>query len=81
LYRQSSGLLAGRIFSHHGWARVYTQQDARPVAGQARITVFEGGHDSEPAAAIAWLARQRRGQAADFTLGSAAASAAEAVGK
>ena len=53
----------------------------RRIASQARITVFEGGHDSEPAAAIAWLARQRRGQPADFTLGSAAASAAEAVGK
>ena len=35
----------------------------RRIASQARITVFEGGHDSEPAAAIAWLARQRRGQA------------------
>ena len=53
----------------------------RRIASQARITVFEGGHDSEPAAAIAWLARQRRGQAADFTLGSATSAAAEAVGK
>ncbi len=53
----------------------------RRVAGQARISVFDGGHDSEGAAAISWLARQRRGQPANFTLGTAPASAAEAVAK
>ena len=53
----------------------------RRSAGQARITVFEGGHDSETTAALAWLARQRLGQSADFSLGRAAASAAEDVEK
>jgi hypothetical protein len=53
----------------------------RRSAGQARITVFEGGHDSETTAALAWLARQRLGQSADFSLGRAVVSAAEAVGK
>lgn len=53
----------------------------RRIATQARITVFEGGHDSEPAAALEWLARQHRGKLADFSLGNAAAAAAEAVGK
>jgi len=53
----------------------------RRSAGQARITVFEGGHDAETNAALAWLARQRLGQPADFSLGKAAASAADAVGK
>lgn len=53
----------------------------RRVAGQARITIFDGGHDSEGTAAIAWLARQRRGQPANFTLGNAPASETEAVGK
>jgi hypothetical protein len=53
----------------------------RRSAGQARITVFEGGHDSETTAALAWLARQRLGQSAEFSLGRAVVSAAEAVGK
>lgn len=53
----------------------------RRSAGQARITVFEGGHDAETNAALAWLARQRLAQPADFSLGNAAASAAAAVGK
>jgi len=53
----------------------------RRTASQARLSVFEGGHDSEAAAAVEWLARQRSGQPADFSLGSAPASAASAVGK
>ena len=48
----------------------------RRSAGQARVTVFEGGHDSESAAAIEWLARQRRGQPADFSLGKAGVKSA-----
>lgn len=36
----------------------------RRIAGPVRLTVFEGGHDSEPAAALAWLARQRQGSPA-----------------
>ncbi len=47
----------------------------RRAAGAARITVFEGGHDSEVAAALNWLARQRRGKPADFSLGQGAAKA------
>ncbi len=37
----------------------------RRVAGAARITIFEGGHDSELVAALNWLSRQRRGEPAD----------------
>lgn len=42
----------------------------RRVAGAARLTIFEGGHDSEAGAALAWLARQRRGGPADHRVGS-----------
>lgn len=41
----------------------------RRASGNARVTVFEGGHDSESSAAVLWLSRQRKGQPADFTLG------------
>ena len=42
----------------------------RRAAGPVRITIFEGGHDEETAAALHWLARQRRGIPADFNLPS-----------
>ena len=32
----------------------------RRVAGPVRITLFEGGHDDDIAAAVAWLSRQRK---------------------
>lgn len=35
----------------------------RRVAGFVRITVFEGGHDSEESAAYKWFARQQKGKA------------------
>jgi acetyl esterase/lipase len=41
----------------------------RRVSSNTRVTVFEGGHDSEPLAALEWLARQRKGQPADWSLG------------
>ena len=41
----------------------------RRIAGSVRVTVFEGGHDSEPTAALEWLSRQHKGQPADFSLG------------
>lgn len=41
----------------------------RRASGNARVTVFEGGHDSESGAAVLWLARQRKGRPADFSLG------------
>jgi hypothetical protein len=41
----------------------------RRASGNARVTVFEGGHDSEPTAALEWLSRQRKGQPADWSLG------------
>ena len=44
----------------------------RRISGDARVTVFEGGHESESGAAVLWLARQRKGQPADWTLGTAA---------
>ena len=40
----------------------------RRSSGNARVTVFEGGHDSEPSAALEWLSRQRKGQPADWSL-------------
>lgn len=45
----------------------------RRVAGAARITIFEGGHDSELVAALNWLSRQRRGAPADHQVSRAAA--------
>ncbi len=41
----------------------------RRASGNARVTVFEGGHESEPSAAVLWLSRQHKGQTADFSLG------------
>ncbi|NBS05205.1 MAG: hypothetical protein EBS64_08445 [Verrucomicrobia bacterium] len=41
----------------------------RRSSGNARVTVFEGGHESESSSAVLWLARQRKGQPADFSLG------------
>ena len=41
----------------------------RRSSGNARVTVFEGGHESESGAAVLWLSRQRKGQPADFSLG------------
>ena len=41
----------------------------RRASGNARVTVFEGGHDSESTAGVLWLSRQRKGQPADFSLG------------
>ena len=40
----------------------------RRVAGSTRISVFEGGHAEDMYAGLAWLARQKKGQPADFTL-------------
>ena len=55
----------------------------RRTSGNARVTVFEGGHDSESSAGVLWLSRQRKGQPADFRLGSppAQAGAANEVSK
>lgn len=41
----------------------------RRTSGNARVTVFEGGHDSESSAGVLWLSRQRKGLPADFSLG------------
>jgi pimeloyl-ACP methyl ester carboxylesterase len=35
----------------------------RREAGPARITIFEGGHEGDNAAALKWLARQKKGKA------------------
>jgi hypothetical protein len=55
----------------------------RRASGNARVTVFEGGHDSESSAGVLWLSRQRKGQPADFSLGTSAGqtSAATEVSK
>jgi pimeloyl-ACP methyl ester carboxylesterase len=41
----------------------------RRASGNARVTVFEGGHESESTSAVLWLSRQHKGQLADFSLG------------
>ena len=51
----------------------------RRSSGNARVTVFEGGHDSEPSAALEWLSRQRKGQPADWALGPYKAGGAGAL--
>ena len=43
----------------------------RRSSGNVRVTVFEGGHESESDAAVLWLSRQRKGQPADWSLGQA----------
>jgi len=55
----------------------------RRVSGNARVTIFEGGHDSESTSAVLWLSRQRRGAPADWSLGKAPAapSAAQEVSR
>ena len=55
----------------------------RRSSGNARVTVFEGGHESESSSAVLWLARQRKGQPADFSLGQSQGNkaAAETVSK
>jgi hypothetical protein len=55
----------------------------RRSSGSVRVTVFEGGHESESGAAVLWLSRQRKGQPADWSLGQAVrgASAAQEVSK
>lgn len=45
----------------------------RRIAGPARITIFEGGHDQEIAAALNWLSRQRKGAAPDHQVPKAPA--------
>ncbi len=50
----------------------------RRVSGNARVTLFEGGHDSEPTAAVLWLSRQRKGTPADWSLGKAPGAPAAA---
>lgn len=51
----------------------------RRASGNARVTVFEGGHDSESSAAVLWLSRQRKGQPADFSLGQKSVPAGSAT--
>jgi len=41
----------------------------RRVAGAARLTVFDGGHEIELSAALDWLSRQRRGAPANHCVG------------
>jgi hypothetical protein len=48
----------------------------RRSSGNARVTVFEGGHESESSAGVLWLSRQRKGQPADFNLGQKPGQAA-----
>ncbi len=45
----------------------------RKISGNVRLTIFEGGHDLLPSAAIDWLSRQRRDNVPDWTPGQAPA--------
>ncbi len=54
-----------------GGRRIYL----RRVSGNVRLTLFEGGHDLLPFAAVDWLSRQVDGKAADWTPGEAPESA------
>jgi hypothetical protein len=40
----------------------------RRIAGAARITIFEGGHEQVTPAAFAWLSAQVKGKPADFAV-------------
>lgn len=40
----------------------------RRVAESTRITIFEGGHEQDPVAALDWLSRQVKGRPADFSV-------------
>lgn len=40
----------------------------RRASGNVRVTLFQGGHQILPDAALAWLARQKKGAAADWSL-------------
>ncbi|MFM9000633.1 MAG: alpha/beta hydrolase family protein [Opitutia bacterium] len=55
----------------------------RRVSGSARVTIFEGGHDSESSSAVLWLSRQRKGSPPDWSLGRkpAAPAAAQEVSR
>ncbi|MFM7208284.1 MAG: alpha/beta hydrolase family protein [Verrucomicrobiota bacterium] len=55
----------------------------RRVSGNARVTIFEGGHDSESTSAVLWLSRQRRAAPSDWSVGKAPAapSAAQEVSR
>jgi len=42
----------------------------RRTSGNTRLTIFDGGHSGVPMAGFAWLAKQKRNQPADWTVGS-----------
>ena len=50
----------------------------RRSSGNARVTVFEGSHESESSAGVLWLSRQRKGQPADWSLGQSKAADGQA---
>ncbi|HEO71284.1 MAG TPA: hypothetical protein ENN80_08475 [Candidatus Hydrogenedentes bacterium] len=57
----------GRVPHHLSHERVDEPGRAHAVlfrrqAGAVRVTLFDGGHEIDPAAAIAWLAEQRKGR-------------------
>ncbi len=65
LRRESYGMLLQK-------ARIHFQRQS----GNARITIFEGGHQGLDAVALPWLARQRKGAPAAWDAGAPAAIAA-----
>ena len=53
----------------------------RRQSNLARVTLFEGGHDCLPGPGLAWLARQNRKQAPDWSIGKAAGSGSFELGQ
>ena len=65
-------LFTGHDPFYSGDYRAYLKR----TSGNAQVTIFEGGHGGSSEAGFYWLARQRRGVKADWTLPSGAGTAA-----
>jgi pimeloyl-ACP methyl ester carboxylesterase len=53
----------------------------RRQSNLTRVTLFEGGHDCLPGPGLAWLARQNRKKAPDWSVGKAAGSGSFELGQ
>ena len=53
----------------------------RRQSNLTRVTLFEGGHDCLPGPGLAWLARQNRKKAPDWSIGKAAGSGSFELGQ
>ena len=64
-------LFTGHDPFYSGELRAYLKR----ASGNAQVTIFEGGHGGSSEAGFYWLARQRRGVKADWTLPGGAGDA------